>query len=125
MFNSIPSSVVSDVLASLLLALLGGGGFWVRRQLKDVGQMTKDWKGEAPRPGISDGTPGVLQRLYTQDVQFREVMDHLGRQDSTLALIQHEIQYNSGGSIKDAVHRTDNAVKALTEDVADIKKRMS
>lgn len=118
------SNVAADVIASTFLAVLIGVGAWLRKQLKGLSRMTRDWNGEAAREGISPGTPGVMQRLYIQDKKFEEVMDNLGRQDSTLAEIQHEISYNSGTSIKDAVHRTDDAVKILTDDVRIIKESL-
>jgi hypothetical protein len=119
------SNVAVDVLAGVVLTGLGGFMIWMRSQLKDVGQMTRDWRGVPERPGVSDEIPGVMKRLYTQDQQFKEVMTHLGHQDATLQEIQHEINYNSGSSIKDAVHRTDDAVKALRTDVTEIKKKLS
>lgn len=118
------SNVAIDVIAGVLLTGLGGGMLWARKQMKGLGQLVKDWNGEAPRPGISNGKPSVMARLYTQESQFREVMDHLGRQDSTLELIKSEVEYNHGGSIKDAVHRTDNAVKGLKIDVDHIQKTL-
>lgn len=124
MFNGIPTDVVSDILASVAIAVLGAIGYWLRRQFKDLGRMTRDWNGEPARPGISDGTPSVMQRLYAQEQHDRDVMEHLGRQDDTLNLIKHEIEYNHGSSIKDAVHRTDDAIKALGEDVTAIKRKL-
>lgn len=119
------SNVAIDVLAGVLLTGLGAFMMWMRSQLKDVGQMTRDWRGVPERAGVSDEIPGVMKRLYTQDQQFKEVMTHLGHQDATLELIKHEINYNSGSSIKDAVHRTDDAVKVLSADVTEIKKKLS
>jgi hypothetical protein len=124
MLAGVAPDVVADVLASVFIAGMGGGALWLRKQLKGVGQMTRDWNGEPAREGISDGTPGVMQRLYTQDRQFEEVMAHLGRQDATLETIKHEVNYNSGSSIKDAVHRTDGAVAALRQDVEVIKTKL-
>jgi hypothetical protein len=124
MFADLGPSVAADVTASLLLGGLGGGVLWARKQLKGLSQMTRDWNGTPARPGVSDGTPGVMQRLYSQDQQFQEVMVSLGRQDATLAEIQHEINYNSGSSIKDAVHRTDDGLKKVQADLETIKSRL-
>lgn len=124
MLAGIPSSTAADIISSVMGVILLGGAAWLRKQLKGVGQMTRDWNGEAARPGISNEIPGVMKRLYTQDQQFQEVMKHLGRQDSTLELIKSEVEYNHGGSIKDAVHRTDSAVKVLKIDVDQIKKTL-
>lgn len=124
MIAELGSSVAVDLVAGALLAGLGACMVWMRRQLKDVGQMTRDWRGVPERPGISDAIPSVMQRLYTQDQQARDVMTHLVLQDNTLALIKAEVEYNHGGSIKDAVHRTDDAIKGLRTDVTDIKDRL-
>jgi hypothetical protein len=124
MLADLGPSVASDVTASLLLGGLGGGVLWARKQLKGLSQMTRDWNGVAARPGVADGTPGVMERLYSQDRQFAEVMDHLGRQDSTLEQIKHEVNYNSGSSIKDAVHRTDDGLKQVQADIDAIKSRL-
>lgn len=123
-FSDLASNAAADVIASVCFGVFTVFVIWLRKQLKGVTQMTKDWSGEVARPGISDGVPGVMQRLYAQDQQFKAVMERLGRQGSMLTEIQHEINYNSGSSIKDAVHRTDKAVKELAEDVNGIKARL-
>lgn len=120
-------SVTPDLIGSVGALVVVGFGAWLARQLKGIGRMTRDWNGVASRPGISDGTPGVMERLYNQDEQFSQVFTILGKQDVKLSKIDdiaHEIQFNSGSSIKDAVHRTDDAVTALTEDVKVIKQKL-
>lgn len=65
---------------------------------KNLDSMLLDWNGEPARPGVAD-RPGVMARLGT-------IEDHL-------TAIDHEMTFNSGSSIKDAVHRTDIAVETL------------
>lgn len=66
--------------------------------------MLLDWNGEAGRPGVPE-RPGVMARL--------------GKIEAHLNVIDHEVTFNSGASIKDAVHRTDIAVEALSERLAE------
>lgn len=115
MFAGLSSNVAADVIASMVLAGLGGISLWLRKQLHGVSQMTRDWNGEPARPGISDGQPGVMQRLYAQDKRMEDVMEHLSRQDATLAVIHHEINYNSGQSLKDFARRTHDNVTELSD----------
>lgn len=118
---NLPSDVVLYISASISLAVGGGVVVWAGKHLKGLTRMTRDWNGEPAREGISDGKPGVMQRLYSQDRKFEEVMNHLGRQDTTLEEIRHEINFNSGLSIKDKVDRTDKAMTSLQQDVTAIK----
>jgi hypothetical protein len=108
MLSALPSDVLVDVIAGLLVGSIGGFFVWFARQLKGVSRMTKDWNGEPARPGISNGKPGVMQRLYTQDEQFTAVLERLGKQDVVLADIRHEVFPNSGKSIKDITDKTHN-----------------
>jgi hypothetical protein len=64
-------------------------------------RMHRDWFGEPGVEGVSPPRPGVLFRLSSMEQH--------------LTTIDHEVNFNSGKSIKDAVHRTDKAVA----DVAD------
>ncbi|MCI0687556.1 MAG: hypothetical protein L0Y54_10020 [Sporichthyaceae bacterium] len=84
--------VLPDVLAvlgGLATAAAGAAGIrrlasWVRR----LGHFLDDWFGEDPRPGIP-ARPGVMTRLAT-------IEDRLG-------VVEHEVTYNDGTSLKDAV----------------------
>lgn len=116
-----------DLIGSVGAIVVVAFGAWLARQLRGIGRMTSDWNGTPARPGISNGTPGVMERLYHQDEQFGAVFQRLGKQDVQLQKIddiEHEVRFNSGHSIKDAVHRTDDAVAALTTEVKDIKNKL-
>lgn len=106
MISGLPSSVAVEVAAGVIVAGGTAAGLWLRKTLSGVGQMARDWKGEPPRPGISDGKPGVMARLYTQEEQYRDVIAHLVKQDTVLADIRHEVFPNSGKSIKDITDKT-------------------
>lgn len=54
--------------------------------------------------------------------------DTLAKQDGELALIKHEVQYNNGSSVKDAIRRVEQGVAGLytradASDAADKKLR--
>lgn len=106
MLPGLPSDVLVDVVAGLLVGGLGAFFVWLSRQLKGITRMSRDWNGEPARPGIADAKPGVMQRLYTQDEQFTAVLSRLGKQDVVLAEIRHEVFPNSGKSIKDITDKT-------------------
>jgi hypothetical protein len=57
-----------------------------------------DWSGAPARPGFP-AVPSFPERMAS-------IEGHL-------AVIDHEVSFNSGSSIKDAVHRTDKAVAVL------------
>jgi hypothetical protein len=70
-----------------------------RDELTD--RMHRDWFGEPGIEGVSPPRAGILFRMANIE--------------SHLTTIDHEVNFNGGKSIKDAVHRTDQAVA----DVAD------
>lgn len=109
MLDGISINVIAEVIASLfLLGLTGAIAFLIRR-VGDLGQLSRDWKGQPARPGFPE-IPGVPQRLERAEVMLTQ--------------ISHEVHYNSGSSIKDAVHRTDDAMVDLTKQVADIQAKL-
>ncbi|WP_328434602.1 hypothetical protein [Streptomyces sp. NBC_00425] len=84
------------------IALGIGTGLWrVGRVLvrigKGVDQYLTDWYGEPPRPGVA-ARPGVLERLQRTERQ----VDTLNGRVEQLA---HEMQPNSGASLRDAIDR--------------------
>lgn len=66
---------------------------------RSLDSMLRDWTGEKAREGV----PARLG-----------VMARLGTIEKHLDVIDHEVTFNSGASIKDAVHRTDHAVEDLS-----------
>lgn len=60
--------------------------------------LLQDWSGAPARPGFPS-VPSFPERMASIEAH--------------LAVIDHEVSFNSGSSIKDAVHRTDKAVAIL------------
>lgn len=80
------------------LAVIVGGGKWMIGTLKKVNEFLEDWRGEEARPGYP-GRPGVLERLV-------KLEEHA-------ATTTHEVQPNSGSSMKDQLNRLDKAIPAV------------
>jgi hypothetical protein len=74
-------------------------GVNIVRFVRRTVHLVDDLIGEPERPGV-EGRPGVMERLAG-------IEDRLGA-------VEHEVQHNNGGSLKDAVRRTENAVAELT-----------
>lgn len=98
-------------VVSLVLGI--GTGVWrvVRvlvRIAKGVEQYLADWYGEPDRPGVP-ARPGVLVRLQKAEEGIVGIGDRLGR-------LEHEMQPNSGTSLRDAVDRVGEALGLLVPD---------
>jgi hypothetical protein len=98
------------ILASLAALCAVLGAIWVciklyHKFLKRTSDFLDDWQGEKARPGV-EARPGVMARLACQDVMLAE-------HGAVLEAIQHEVNYNSGSTIKDAVHRIDNTLRLV------------
>lgn len=78
--------------AAVALAAVGGFLWKAIPFLRRIGHFLDDWWGE-PARGSIPARPGVLERL---------------------AAIEHEVTYNSGGSLKDQVRGLDKQVSSLS-----------
>lgn len=52
-----------------------------------------------------------------------ELVDTLATLPEDLKAIRHELEHNGGGSVKDSVVRTEEAVKGLTREVGHIRRQ--
>jgi hypothetical protein len=99
------------------LVVIGGGagvliagGRWMFGTLRKVNDFLEDWRGEEPRPGYP-GRPGVLERLV-------KLEEHA-------ATTSHEVQPNSGASLKDQMNRLDRAIPDVVARLDAIETQMS
>lgn len=69
-----------------------------------VGNFLDDWEGRAARPG-HDREPGVMERLKVLEETQASQGNTLKAQDDVLETIRHEVEFNNGSSVKDAVTR--------------------
>lgn len=97
----------------LVLVILGTAGIvsavaviWkqailpITHLVEEVKDFLGDWKGEPERPGVP-GRMGVLERLEEHD--------------NELQAIRAEVRPNDGGSLRDAVNRTEGKVNEVNE----------
>lgn len=82
-------------------AVLWRLGRAVARVLARVDEFVDDWQGQPGRPGVPQ-RPGVMARL--------------GGIEQRLSRVEHELQPNSGHSLRDAVNRIDDRTQQLTSD---------
>lgn len=85
------------------LGVLIGGGKWMFGTLRKINDFLEDWRGEDSRPGYP-GRPGVLERLV-------KLEEHA-------ATTTHEVQPNSGSSMKDAINRIDSRTAIIPDVVS-------
>ncbi|WP_236241176.1 hypothetical protein [Streptomyces sp. CC228A] len=75
-----------------------------RRLAGRLNEVIDDWSGTPPRPGVP-ARPGVMERL--------------GGIEQRLTAVEHELNPNSGASLRDAVDRVDIRTARLCPEEAD------
>lgn len=93
------SLAVAALAAAAVMIWRGVRG--IRRVLERVETFADDWAGVPPRPGVPE-RPGVMVRLDRIEEEIRGV--------------QHELQPNSGSTLRDAVDRVDERTQTLVPD---------
>lgn len=73
----------------------------VRRIIERIDDFADDWAGTAARPGVPE-RKGVMARL--------------DRIEGRITAVEHELQPNSGRSLRDAVDRVDRRTQTLAPD---------
>lgn len=98
-------TIVVYVLATVVSAFVVWAGKSIAKLVKNQSAIHDQVMGI---PGV--GYPSIRD-------QFTEIRNHLCKQDKTLENLEHEVQDNSGSSLKDAV-------KLVNKDVNSIKKEV-
>lgn len=101
-------------LADLLIWVAAVGAIfaafkWVRPFLRKLIDFIDDVAGEPARPGVA-ARPGLMERM--------------GTFESTLAQVKHEVLPNTGTSARDAIDRTERAVRGLQEGMDDVHSKL-
>jgi hypothetical protein len=91
--------ILEPLIASVIVGFAGFIIFKISSLPRRLIHMVDDWFGEEARPGVPL-RPGVMERLYNMETD--------------LSTVKHEVQFNSGHSIKDAVVKTGETVAQLT-----------
>lgn len=109
-----PQWISELITASPFLGGIAAAGFilliaakYLKPPSKGIEHFLEDWNGEPERPGVP-ARPGMMQRMAALEaftIKYSPVIDRL----------DHEMHPNSGGSLADAVNRTEAAMKAHIE----------
>ncbi|MFC7328538.1 hypothetical protein [Marinactinospora rubrisoli] len=83
-------------------------GAFLASLARTAGHFSRDWAGEEARPGV-EARLGVMERLHVLERSVAEV--------------RHEVRHDDGGSLKDAVRRTEEALADLTGRVDELAAR--
>lgn|SRR5574341_1680439 len=83
------------VLVGAAVAVIIKAVKWMVSTLKKINEFLEDWRGEDERPGYPR-RKGVLERLVDLEREMNKVV--------------HEVQPNSGNSLKDKVNRIEDHV---------------
>lgn len=59
---------------------------------------------------VADRILGVPEDPKTGQAAVLSIWERLDHQDEVLGVIKHEVEYNNGSSVKDAVRRTETAL---------------
>lgn len=71
---------------------------------------------------IIDSVKGLPDFIERTDAANADVRATLAGQDQKIAEIHHEVHYNNGSSVKDAVRRVETGVAGLYDEIADLKE---
>jgi predicted transcriptional regulator len=108
--NVITQNAVETVVIYAAAAGVGSLLVWIGKSVATVAKK---------QSVIHDQVMGVPEVGYpSMRDQFTEIRNHLSDQDRTLEKLEHEVQDNSGSSLKDAV-------RAVNRDLINIKNEIT
>lgn len=99
----------TSMICGAILAVIAVATFLFRK----VVPALRKWSRVADR---IMGVPADPKTGQEAILSFWERLDH---QDEQLAVIKHEVEYNNGSSVKDAVRRTENATNEVAKKLDD------
>lgn len=101
------------------VVVVGGGVValirWLRHHLGGLADFIADWHGESARPGVP-ARPGVMERLARIEDRAAGIEDRAAGIEDRLTSVEHELQPNSGRSLRDAVNRVDARTARIAPD---------
>ena len=75
------------------------------KSTRRIMQVLDDWQGEPARPGISDGQPGVMQRLYSMDQKITHAVAAAEDNGQRLTKLEKQFLPNGGATLRDQTNR--------------------
>ncbi|MBS0231736.1 MAG: hypothetical protein JSS52_11345 [Proteobacteria bacterium] len=93
------------------------------RPLSAFKDFMDDVKGEAARPGVPE-RPGLMVRISRMEERAEQTGAKVDTMSTSLAEVRHEVMPNTGASMNDTITRTENAVGALADSLADAHKKL-
>ena len=94
----------------LIVIGIGLGWKYLKPPTKGLNHFLEDWNGEPDRQGVS-GRPGVMKRLQDIDASGTKTDTWMEKYGPIIDKLDHEMHPNGGGSLADAVNRTELALK--------------
>jgi len=91
----------------LIIVGVAVGWKFLKPPTKGLNHFLIDWNGEPARTGVEE-KPGMMQRMSKADQFFDKYGPIIDKLD-------HEMHPNGGGSLADAVNRTEASLKAHLE----------
>lgn len=94
-----------------VLIVVGAALAWkyLKPPTKGLNHFLEDWNGEPDRVGVA-GRPGVMKRLQTIDESGTKTDAWMEKYGPIIDKLDHEMHPNGGGSLADAVNRTEKAL---------------
>lgn len=106
---------------SLVLAAIAWAWKQLKPPTKGIEHFLEDWNGEPARPGVP-AKLGMMQRMENIETSQANTETHQTKTDlwfekygPIIDRLDHEMHPNSGGSLADAVNRTEANLKAHLE----------
>lgn len=94
--------------------------FWIIAICALVGTVVKLWPAISKFVHIVNATAGLPTFIERTDVTLAAQNSTLKEQDKKIAEIHHEVNYNNGSSVKDAVSRVEAGVAGLYQKVNEL-----
>jgi predicted nucleic acid-binding Zn-ribbon protein len=99
------SPTIISILVYATATAMGALFIWIGKSLAKIAKR---------QSAIHDQVMGVSEIGYpSMRDQFTEIREHLCKQDMTLEKLEHEVQDNSGSSLKDAVRKINKDINEI------------
>lgn len=94
-----------------VLIFLGFVAWKLAPLVRKFTHLVDDFLGEPERPGVPE-RPGLMSRMSALEQNSAANTEMLGKIDDRVQIVEHEVTFNDGSSVKDATTRME---KRLTD----------